>query len=419
MLSSNSTISPINQGGETINTNSAIDDNSALTNDDLSSAAEDSAETATKNSHYSADTAPKVTEEPLDTTNKISDLSLETTTKIQDQNETQTFGDNPGHLPDDAIKSDDKNPNAIRNDIDPHNNEQSSIAEAQISEESTLTQKQASETMEATSSTLKPEEIHEEENPKAQDENLDPKRKENREPENVNVGETQQQSIPERPEDDVQSFDAQEPKKYEAEQNKQFREDKGEIVEKDQKQQPQEIHEEKQEQQPKTDENPDPTTETSEKEPQVPLRDQSSELSQEDTKKKKKKKTHKVQDESHETEGFQEPKPEKKKKKHKAGHKDDTNSLPKDSKKSWSTQADQSKKEKEVQVPTWQLCNVTAGTDYIPCLDNEAVISKLHSRKHFEHRERHCPEEAPTCLVPLPKGYKKSIEWPDSRDKVI
>lgn len=103
----------------------------------------------------------------------------------------------------------------------------------------------------------------------------------------------------------------------------------------------------------------------------------------------------------------------------------------KDSKKSWATQADQSENEKERRkVGTedeksnsygyeWQLCNVTAAADYIPCLDNEKAIAKLRSRRHFEHRERHCPEEAPTCLVQLPDGYKKPIEWPHSRDKVL
>eukprot|EP01018_Ginkgo_biloba_P021356 Gb_34663 [translate_table: standard] len=66
----------------------------------------------------------------------------------------------------------------------------------------------------------------------------------------------------------------------------------------------------------------------------------------------------------------------------------------------------------------WKLCNVTTGPDYIPCLDNEKAIKKLHSTAHYEHRERHCPEEPPTCLVPLPEGYKKPINWPKSRDKV-
>ncbi|KAB1204495.1 putative methyltransferase PMT27 [Morella rubra] len=67
---------------------------------------------------------------------------------------------------------------------------------------------------------------------------------------------------------------------------------------------------------------------------------------------------------------------------------------------------------------TWQLCNVTAGADYIPCLDNEKALRKLRSTRHFEHRERHCPEEGPTCLVPLPEGYRRPILWPKSRDKI-
>lgn len=89
----------------------------------------------------------------------------------------------------------------------------------------------------------------------------------------------------------------------------------------------------------------------------------------------------------------------------------------------WSTQATESKNE-EAQTSTqqigytWKLCNVTAGPDYIPCLDNWQAIRSLRSTKHYEHRERHCPEEAPTCLVSLPEGYRRSIEWPKSREKV-
>nr|CAD1842044.1 unnamed protein product [Ananas comosus var. bracteatus] len=86
----------------------------------------------------------------------------------------------------------------------------------------------------------------------------------------------------------------------------------------------------------------------------------------------------------------------------------------------WSTQRAESKNEKELQstsltkrgnrVYSWKLCNVTAGADYIPCLDNEEAIKKLRSTKHYEHRERHCPDEAPPVLdkiwyhnVPHPK----------------
>ncbi|XP_019055005.1 PREDICTED: probable methyltransferase PMT27 isoform X1 [Nelumbo nucifera] len=102
----------------------------------------------------------------------------------------------------------------------------------------------------------------------------------------------------------------------------------------------------------------------------------------------------------------------------------------KESKKTWSTQADQSENEKErrkgesnsmdgsIYGYTWELCNVTAGPDYIPCLDNEKALRQLRTTKHYEHRERHCPDESPSCLVPLPEGYRRSIEWPKSRDKI-
>ncbi|XP_052484064.1 probable methyltransferase PMT24 isoform X1 [Gossypium raimondii] len=93
----------------------------------------------------------------------------------------------------------------------------------------------------------------------------------------------------------------------------------------------------------------------------------------------------------------------------------------------WSTQAEESQNEKKWQQASisneendhqWKVCKSTAGPDYIPCLDNWQVIRKLPSTKHYEHRERHCPSEPPTCLVPLPEGYKRSIKWPKSRDKI-
>lgn len=94
---------------------------------------------------------------------------------------------------------------------------------------------------------------------------------------------------------------------------------------------------------------------------------------------------------------------------------------------SFSTQASESKNEKEGHKSSepennkgyhWKLCNVTAGPDYIPCVDNLQAIKSLRTTKHYEHRERHCPENPPTCLVPLPEGYKRPIEWPTSREKV-
>ncbi|CAL0306666.1 unnamed protein product [Lupinus luteus] len=94
---------------------------------------------------------------------------------------------------------------------------------------------------------------------------------------------------------------------------------------------------------------------------------------------------------------------------------------------SFPTQATESEKEKESQgqgsskqstAHSWKLCNVTAGPDYIPCLDNLQAIKHLKTTKHYEHRERHCPKEPPTCLVALPEGYRQSIEWPKSREKI-
>ncbi|KAL9253575.1 putative methyltransferase PMT26 [Drosera capensis] len=91
---------------------------------------------------------------------------------------------------------------------------------------------------------------------------------------------------------------------------------------------------------------------------------------------------------------------------------------------SFSTQAAESKHEQETQKSeqqrgySWKLCSTTAGSDFIPCLDNLYAIKHLKTTKHYEHRERHCPDEPPTCLVPLPEGYRQPIEWPKSREKI-
>ncbi|MBA0741160.1 hypothetical protein Gogos_014330 [Gossypium gossypioides] len=93
---------------------------------------------------------------------------------------------------------------------------------------------------------------------------------------------------------------------------------------------------------------------------------------------------------------------------------------------SFTTQAAESNKEKNAQSSSdssskdynWKLCNSTAGPDFIPCLDNCEAIRNLPTNIHYEHRERHCPEVPPTCLVPLPEAYKFPIEWPKSRDKI-
>ncbi|OEL19330.1 putative methyltransferase PMT27 [Dichanthelium oligosanthes] len=109
--------------------------------------------------------------------------------------------------------------------------------------------------------------------------------------------------------------------------------------------------------------------------------------------------------------------------------------------KAWATQADQSHREKDRRDENsgsgendggngadsaggeeheWRVCSVKAGADYIPCLDNEKAVKKLRPEnfRRYEHRERHCPDEGPTCLVPLPSGYRRPIEWPKSRDRI-
>lgn len=66
----------------------------------------------------------------------------------------------------------------------------------------------------------------------------------------------------------------------------------------------------------------------------------------------------------------------------------------------------------------WRLCKGPSVVDNIPCLDNWKVIKALKSRRHMEHRERHCPDITPGCLLPLPDGYKVPVPWPKSRDMV-
>ncbi|CAN1325720.1 Probable methyltransferase PMT23 [Linum perenne] len=68
---------------------------------------------------------------------------------------------------------------------------------------------------------------------------------------------------------------------------------------------------------------------------------------------------------------------------------------------------------------TWRICDGVLAVDYIPCLDNYREIKRLPSRRHMEHRERHCPKPAPArCLIPLPTGYKLPLLWPQSRDMI-
>ncbi|XP_057738547.1 probable methyltransferase PMT23 [Arachis stenosperma] len=66
----------------------------------------------------------------------------------------------------------------------------------------------------------------------------------------------------------------------------------------------------------------------------------------------------------------------------------------------------------------WEVCKGGIGVDYMPCLDNMKAIKALRSRRHMEHRERHCPKSKLHCLLPLPKGYRVPVPWPKSRDMI-
>lgn len=72
-----------------------------------------------------------------------------------------------------------------------------------------------------------------------------------------------------------------------------------------------------------------------------------------------------------------------------------------------------------VRIERFKVCDPSM-TDYIPCLDNDEWIKRLNSSQRGEKYERHCPEEGMglNCLVPMPKGYKSPLPWPQSRDEV-
>ncbi|WVZ16100.1 hypothetical protein V8G54_009082 [Vigna mungo] len=56
--------------------------------------------------------------------------------------------------------------------------------------------------------------------------------------------------------------------------------------------------------------------------------------------------------------------------------------------------------------------------DHMPCEDPR--LNSQLSREMNYYRERHCPplENTPLCLVPPPRGYKVSVQWPESLHKI-
>lgn len=70
-------------------------------------------------------------------------------------------------------------------------------------------------------------------------------------------------------------------------------------------------------------------------------------------------------------------------------------------------------------IEKFRICDESL-REYIPCLDNVDVISRLNWTERGENYERHCPEKGRglDCLVPWPKRYKLHIPWPKSRNEV-
>lgn len=71
-------------------------------------------------------------------------------------------------------------------------------------------------------------------------------------------------------------------------------------------------------------------------------------------------------------------------------------------------------------VKKYKICKDVRMVDYIPCLDNFEEIAKFNGSERGEKYERHCPEQEKglNCVVPRPKGYRKPILWPKSRDEI-
>ncbi|PKA47491.1 putative methyltransferase PMT28 [Apostasia shenzhenica] len=60
----------------------------------------------------------------------------------------------------------------------------------------------------------------------------------------------------------------------------------------------------------------------------------------------------------------------------------------------------------------WKLCGGRNKQSYVPCIDMEGTGGR-------RHHERSCPHGPVTCLVPLPKGYKAPMPWPESKFKIL
>ncbi|XP_041021047.1 probable methyltransferase PMT27 isoform X1 [Juglans microcarpa x Juglans regia] len=402
----------------------------------------------------------------------------ESTTRSDVKKDSSAFEDNPGDLPDDAIKSDDhreeskddmsksqpedqkldslpgdsKDPNVVNYAVDGVNEKQESSQdlqekesskeqekqkenEKQISEESSFTENQ----LEAVESQKMGKEETDQGNQKVDESTNTKTQSQESENQMPNEDQQQQQSFesqenknPSEPQNQIPSGDQEQrlqQQKSEDESSQESKNDEGQIQEKQKEdtEKKEENHEVPQKQQTQQ-EFQDETNE-------VPKESHEVDENQESEQNKGETQEVQLQEENSSIQEAKEEKTESKSVDLNAGEAfpgGGNTGIPKESKeskKSWSTQAAQSENEKErrkdesnvigsIYGYTWHLCNVTAGTDYIPCLDNEKALKKLRTTKHFEHRERHCPEEGPMCLVPPPEWYKTPIMWPKSRDKI-
>ncbi|KHN00508.1 Putative methyltransferase PMT27 [Glycine soja] len=340
MLTSNTVVTP--------KTRTAIDDNiSETTNTDLT---QDTTATTTTTNNIPDDFAESITTISQDLPRETAtNIPHEIHTKIQDQKDATVFGDNPGNLPDDAIKNDlKKETSIIANEATGSDSDQKANESEKESQNNIII---------------------------AQDEKENLNSKQNTEPEIANVSENiQEEGTGGGGKSNNNDDDAN---------VQQLREDKGEAVAE---------------------------------------REQKEKEENEKRKKNNRKKSNKgLKKEGSSTESNDDESTQRGEKKGSSTESNDDESTQQGEKKGSSSQNDEESSSSEVvQLQDnlkWSLCNVTAGMDYIPCLDNDKYL-KTSRRKHYEHRERHCPEDAPTCLVPLPKGYKTPIQWPSSRDKI-
>ncbi|XP_068461952.1 probable methyltransferase PMT27 [Phaseolus vulgaris] len=318
---------------------------------------EEPRETTTNTAEEPRETTTNISEEPRETTTNISEEPRETTTNILEESSesnTKSHGQR---------ESDIYGDNAGNLSDDAMANEGGNTVKKEVSTENKVgagsdnDQKSDNSEKEAQSVQASEEDQkgEEENNNVTQDEKENLNTKQNAEAKNVNMKENQEESMS----DDQQSFDVQKGKNNDDDANvQQLREDKGEVTEKEEK---------------------------------TRVEDEGGEKK----KVKNMRKWGQILKKEWPTQG-DESEVEKKRQKEELGGGND---------------------EVKLQDLNWSICNVSTGHDYIPCLDNEKYL-KTSTRKHFVHRERHCPEDAPTCLVPLPKGYKIPIQWPASRDKI-